>query len=124
MRDSETSKSFQNLVIYDGNCGLCQRLVTWASGKIAEDFKFIVSETVNPKQYGLNRKDFEKYVWLIQFDQKKSRGASAIAEILKAMGFGWLILGSIISIPPFSFVANGLYSLVSKNRNRLGNSCS
>tara|TARA_B100000029_G_scaffold310056_1_gene302572 strand:- start:119 stop:391 length:273 start_codon:yes stop_codon:yes gene_type:complete len=89
-----------------------------------EDFKFIVSETVDPEQYGLKRKDFEKYVWLIQSDQKKIRGASAVAEILKAMGFGWLLLGSIISIPPFSFVANGIYYLVSENRNRFGNSCS
>ncbi|MEC7810990.1 MAG: DUF393 domain-containing protein [Actinomycetota bacterium] len=124
MRDSEPLKSFQKLVIYDGNCGLCQRLVTWASEKTVEDFKFIVSETVDPEQYGLKRKDFEKYVWLIQSDQKKIRGASAVAEILKAMGFGWLLLGSIISIPPFSFVANGIYYLVSENRNRFGNSCS
>ena len=124
MRDSEPLKSFQKLVIYDGKCGLCQRLVTWASEKTVEDFKFIVSETVDPEQYGLKRKDFEKYLWLIQSDQKKIRRAAAVAEILKAMGFGWLLLGSIISIPPFSFVANGIYYLVSENRNRFGNSCS
>ena len=68
MRDSEPSKSIQNLVIYDGDCGLCQRLVAWVSEKIAEDFKFIDSESIKPEDYGLNRKDFEKYVWLIQFD--------------------------------------------------------
>lgn len=124
MRDSEPSKSIQNLVIYDGDCGLCQRLVAWVSEKIAEDFKFIDSESIKPEDYGLNRKDFEKYVWLIQFDQKKIKGAFAIAEILKGMGFWWMILGSIISIPPFSFVAGAVYSLVAKNRKRFGNSCS
>ena len=70
-------------MIYDGDCGLCQRLVAWVSEKIAEDFKFIDSESIKPEDYGLNRKDFEKYVWLIQFDQKKIKGAFAIAEILK-----------------------------------------
>ena len=53
MRDSEPSKSIQNLVIYDGDCGLCQRLVAWVSEKIAEDFKFIDSESIKPEDYGL-----------------------------------------------------------------------
>ena len=60
----------------------------------------------------------------LPIDQKKIKGAFAIAEILKGMGFWWMILGSIISIPPFSFAAGAVYSLVAKNRKRFGNSCS
>ena len=77
-----------------------------------------IQQKINPN------KDFEKYIWLIQSDQKKIKGVFAIAEILKRMGFSWMILGFIILTPPFSFAATGVYALVSKNRKRFGNCCS
>ncbi|MCH2620476.1 MAG: DUF393 domain-containing protein [Acidimicrobiales bacterium] len=124
MRYKESSKSIQNTVIYDGGCGLCQSLASWASEKTVKDLEFIDSESIEPENYGLSRKDFDKYIWLIQSDQKKIKGVFAIAEILKRMGFSWMILGFIILTPPFSFAATGVYALVAKNRKRFGNCCS
>jgi hypothetical protein len=55
-------------------------------------------------------------VWLIKSDLEKSKGAFAIGELLKQMEYRWMILGSIILLPPFSFIARGIYWLVAKNR--------
>ena len=41
MRYTESSKSIQNTVIYDGGCGLCQSLASWASEKTVKDLEFI-----------------------------------------------------------------------------------
>ena len=42
--------------------------------KALKDLKFIDSESIEPENYGLSRKDFDKYIWLIQSDQKKIKG--------------------------------------------------
>ena len=116
MQESIRSTISQNLVIYDGNCELCQRLADWASKKTSDNLKFVDSKSIKPEQYELSQKDFEKYVWLIKSDLEKSKGAFAIGELLKQMEYRWMILGSIILLPPFSFIARGIYWLVAKNR--------
>lgn len=124
MQESIQSTISQNLVIYDGNCELCQRLVDWASKKTSDNLKFVDSNSIKPEQYELNQKDFEKYVWLIKSDLEKSKGAFAIGELLKQMEYRWMILGSIILLPPFSFIARGIYWLVAKNRQYFRSNCS
>ena len=114
----------KNLVIYDENCELCKELVDWASEKISDDFKFVDSNSIEHDFYGLDQTDLDKYVWLIKSNSKKSKGAYAIAELLKQMEFKWKILGSIISTFPFTFVASGIYWLVAKNRRRFKGVCS
>jgi predicted DCC family thiol-disulfide oxidoreductase YuxK len=116
LQESIRSTISQNLVIYDGNCELCQRLADWASKKTSDNLKFVDSKSIKPEQYELSQKDFEKYVWLIKSDLEKSKGAFAIGELLKQMEYRWMILGSIILLPPFSFIARGIYWLVAKNR--------
>jgi len=116
LQESIRSTTSQNLVIYDGNCELCQRLADWASKKTSDNLKFVDSKSIKPEQYELSQKDFEKYVWLIKSDLEKSKGAFAIGELLKQMEYRWMILGSIILLPPFSFIARGIYWLVAKNR--------
>ena len=87
----------QKLVIYDENCELCKQLVDWTSEKISDDFKFVDSNSIEHDFHGLDQTDLDKYVWLIKSNSEKSKGAYAIAELLKEMGFKWKILGSIIS---------------------------
>ena len=114
----------QNLVIYDENCELCKQLADWASKKISCDFKFVDSNFIDHERYGLDQTELDKYVWLIRSNSEKSKGANAIAELLKHMDFKWKILGSIISTFPFTFVASGIYWLVAKNRRRFKGACS
>ncbi|MDG2352016.1 MAG: DCC1-like thiol-disulfide oxidoreductase family protein [Acidimicrobiales bacterium] len=124
MRDSKQSIINQKLVIYDENCSFCKHLADWALKKISDDFIFVDSKSVKPEDYGLNQNDFDKYVWLIKANSEKSKGALAIAELLKQMEFRWMILGSIILIPPFTFFASGIYWLVAKNRRHFKSVCS
>ena len=75
----------QQLVIYDENCELCKQLVDWTSKKISADFNFVGSNSIEHDFYGLDQTDLDKYVWLIKSNSKKSKGAYAIAELLKQM---------------------------------------
>mgnify|MGYP001167875895 FL=1 len=113
----------RSLLIYDGNCNICNKLVDWVSNKLPDSFEPIKSQSLIPEEYGLKQKDFDNYVWLIMPDRKKIKGSMAAARVLRAMGSGWVVLGTLISIPPFSFVAFAVYWLFSKNRKRLGSLC-
>ena len=106
-KDRKVSNFEKSLLIYDGNC----------------NFEPIKSQSLRPEEYGLKQKDFDNYVWLIMPDRKKVKGSMAAARVLRAMGSGWGVLGTLISIPPFSFVAFVFYWLFSKNRKRLGSLC-
>ena len=113
----------KSLLIYDGNCNICNRLVDWVSNKIPNSFEPTKSQALKPEDYGLQQKDFDNYVWIVMPDHKKVKGSVAAAKVLREMGSGWGVLGALISIPPFSFVAFAFYWLFSKNRKRLGSVC-
>ena len=113
----------KSLLIYDGNCNICNKLVDWVSDKLPDSFELKKSQSLIPEEYGLKQKDFDNYVWLITPDRKKVKGSMAAAKVLRKMGSGWGVLGTLISIPPFSFVAYAFYWLFSKNRKRLRSVC-
>ena len=113
----------KSLLIYDGNCNICNKLVDWVSDKLPDSFEPKKSQSLIPEEYGLKQKDFDNYVWLITSDRKKVKGSVAAAKVLREMGSGWGVLGTLISIPPFSFFAFAFYWLFSKNRKRLRSVC-
>ena len=122
-KDRKVPNFEKSLLIYDGNCNICNKLVDWVSDKLPNSFEPIKSQSLRPEEYGLKQKDFDNYVWLIMPDRKKVKGSMAAARVLRAMGSGWGVLGTLISVPPFSFVAFVFYWLFSKNRKRLGSLC-
>jgi predicted DCC family thiol-disulfide oxidoreductase YuxK len=46
-------------------------------------------------------------------------GARAVAGALRAAGGSWAVLGAVLSVPPVSWVAQGVYRVVAANRYRL-----
>ena len=70
-KDRKVSNFEKSLLIYDGNCNICNKLVDWVSDKLPNSFEPIKSQSLRPEEYGLKQKDFDNYVWLIMPDRKK-----------------------------------------------------
>ncbi len=52
-------------------------------------------------------------------DGRTSGGAQAIAKLLLDCGGAWAALGGLLRLPPFRWLAHGLYRAVAANRTRL-----
>jgi predicted DCC family thiol-disulfide oxidoreductase YuxK len=105
------------LVIFDGTCGFCTRVVRLA-GERAGAGRVAARPNQEPgviERYGLTRADVDRFVWVVEPSGRRLRGAAAVARVLREMGGWWRPLGWLASLP-----GAGLgYALVARLRPRL-----
>lgn len=119
----DTSKYY---LLYDGDCGLCNRWVQWVLKHDEKDqFRFMALQSEYGQQFlkerGLPLKDFDSlYLWKPQaFYLKKSDAVIKIGSILGGKFHG-LSVGKLIP----QWVRNKLYDMVAKRRmNLMSPSC-
>jgi predicted DCC family thiol-disulfide oxidoreductase YuxK len=71
------------------------------------------------EQFGLTLDDVQRAVWWIDPAGSLSRGHVAIARAFRA-AHGWpSLVGRILLIPPFRWLAGGVYPLIAHWRHRL-----
>ena len=117
------------LVLYDDDCGVCQTGIGWLKGldKDGKTKNIPINESnlssINPN---LKLEECIKEIHVIGPDGEIYRGSRAIARLARLFPSTW-IFGALISIPPFSWIANVAYKLFAKNRYRIskfdGNAC-
>lgn len=113
-------------LLYDGDCGLCNRWVQWVLKHDEKDqFRFMALQSEYGQQFlkerGLPLKDFDSlYLWKPQeFYLKKSDAVIKIGSVLGGK-FQGLSVGKIIP----QWVRNKLYDMVAKRRmNLMSPSC-
>ncbi|HYW22900.1 MAG TPA: DCC1-like thiol-disulfide oxidoreductase family protein [Terriglobales bacterium] len=67
------------------------------------------------ERYGLTRRDVDRYVWTLEPDGRRYRGARAAGRVLRELGGGWRVLGWAAALPGAGLV----YALVARGRGRL-----
>lgn len=67
------------------------------------------------ERFGLSREDVDRWVWLIDPTGRRSRGAAAVARVLREMGGGWRLLGYLAALPGSALA----YRLVARSRGLL-----
>jgi predicted DCC family thiol-disulfide oxidoreductase YuxK len=113
------------VLLYDGVCGLCNRLVQFVLKHDSHDrFRFASLQSDFAarvlRRHGAAPEDLDTVYVVLDYALPGERLASrsdAAVVILKELGGGWSVLGVVIRVLP-GWLRNWGYSLVARNRYR------
>jgi predicted DCC family thiol-disulfide oxidoreductase YuxK len=111
------------VLIYDGDCQFCQLSLDFGVKNLRIFPQYVAFQKIDPKDFGLTAQQVRSQIWLVRRSPATASalgGHLAAGAILKLQPSRWLkILGSLVSTPPTSWVADALYKLIAANRHRL-----
>jgi predicted DCC family thiol-disulfide oxidoreductase YuxK len=111
-----------SLLVYDGDCSFCSSSARWIAARWQGPEQAVAWQHLSADQLerlGLSLDDVRCAAWWVDRDGRRSRGHVAIARALRAAP-GWpSIVGRILLIPPFRWIAAGAYPLIAHWRHRL-----
>jgi len=107
------------VLVYDGDCAFCSACARWIAARWRGPEHAIAWQQLDAERLGLTLDDVRSAAWWIDADGRRSRGHLAIAHALRAAP-GWpSLLGRILLVPPFRWLAASSYPLVARWRHRL-----
>ena len=110
------------MLIYDGDCSFCTSSANWVAARWRGRAKAIAWQTLAADELAalaFTPDDVRSAAWWIDDTGRRSRGHLAIAHALSA-GTGWpAAVGRVLLVPPFRWIAAGVYPLIARWRHRL-----
>jgi predicted DCC family thiol-disulfide oxidoreductase YuxK len=98
------------VVVYDGDCGICQASARWIERNIAS------VEVKSHYEYGVEELGS---VWLVT-PTYNYEGAVAVAHVLMMSRAPWMrMCGCIMNAPVVRLVASGVYRVIARNRRHI-----
>ncbi|MDQ2968299.1 MAG: DUF393 domain-containing protein [Actinomycetota bacterium] len=120
MRLVEPEKA--QLLVYDGDCSFCSSSARWITARWQGPQQAVAWQHLSAdqlKRLGLTLDDVRRSAWWVDRDGRRSGGHIAIARALRA-AHGWpAVVGHVLLIPPFSWLAAAAYPLIARWRHRL-----
>ncbi|PYV59815.1 MAG: thiol-disulfide oxidoreductase [Acidobacteria bacterium] len=118
--------SMQPIILYDGVCGLCNRLVKFVLKRDQEDrFRFAKLQSNFARellqQHHCDPNDIDTFFLTLDYGQPNQRLLSrndASAAVLEELGGIWRVWGRLIKLFP-RHVRDWQYNLIARNRYRL-----
>ncbi len=107
------------LLIFESDCGFCNRCVRLLSRRLPSTVKYQPWQRTDLAALGLTRERARYEVLWVGTDGKVFGGAQAVAKLLLDCGGAWAILGGLLRIPPFRWLAHGVYRAIARNRHVL-----
>src|ERR1035437_347297 len=107
----------EQILIYDGDCGICTRSATW----IERRWTMYPPPRIVPYFPSLDlpsRTELQESVWWID-GRRRDAGSRAVAGALLATSSAWQLVGYALLVPPISWIAPPLYRVVARHRHRL-----
>jgi predicted DCC family thiol-disulfide oxidoreductase YuxK len=110
------------LLIYDGWCGVCTRMVDWL---VARDEAHRIAILPNQQldlaeRTGLTREQLDGSAWAIDRAGRRFEGAAAINRTWHELGGPWRRLAALYRLPMLGAIENAAYHWFSANRARFG----
>lgn len=113
----------QSIVLYDGVCGLCNRLVQFLIARDTHDrlrFAALQSDFAATvlQRHGIDPRDLDTVQLIEHYDEANERvfgRSDAVAHALIELGGFWEILGRIGTVVP-AFIRDLVYRLVARTR--------
>jgi predicted DCC family thiol-disulfide oxidoreductase YuxK len=68
------------------------------------------------ERLGLTREELDRGAWAVEPHGRKFEGAAAINRVLRELGGGWRMLGSLYLFPPIGWVQDRYYPRVARRR--------
>jgi predicted DCC family thiol-disulfide oxidoreductase YuxK len=105
-------------LVFDGDCGFCTTCVRFVERRLRTSAVITAWQFADLAALGVTE-ERARYELLWIEDGRVHGGAQAVAKLLIDAGLPWSPLGWITRVPPFRWLAHGLYRLVAGNRYRL-----
>jgi predicted DCC family thiol-disulfide oxidoreductase YuxK len=107
------------VLLYDGDCGFCTASVRFIERRIPTSAELVPYQTADLAALGTTSEQASREVVWVPPGGRTRGGAQAAAALLIDAGGLWRLPGLVIRVPPFRWLAHGVYRLVSANRSRL-----
>ena len=106
----EHSDETRSVVVYDGDCGICEASARWVISHVAS------VDVVSHHQYGLTNIDS---VWFVT-SNGRLEGAAAVSSILKSADSQlYRAVGTAVGMPVILSAAGLIYKMVAQNRRHI-----
>jgi predicted DCC family thiol-disulfide oxidoreductase YuxK len=106
-------------LVFDGDCGFCTRCVALVPKSVRRTTTVVPYQRADLPALGLTAAQCADAVQWVGDDGSRARGHAAIGRLLQTGGVLWRVLGTLLLIPPISWLAALVYRLVAANRMRL-----
>jgi predicted DCC family thiol-disulfide oxidoreductase YuxK len=118
----DTASLPQDVVIFDGDCGICNATREWAEARDrAGHLRFVPfqSADLDAVSPGLTAGMAGRMAWLITSGGRRFGGARAIFMILTRLPGVWPLLGAVGAFPPVNLLCEPFYRVIAANRSRI-----
>jgi predicted DCC family thiol-disulfide oxidoreductase YuxK len=105
-------------LVYDGECEFCTRLARWVERRDRRE-RISVRPNQEPgliESLGLSHEEVDRASWVVEPGGRKFEGAAGISRVLRELGGGWSVLGSLYLVPPLAWVEDRYYGRVARRR--------
>lgn len=107
-------------LIYDGDCGFCTVSAMSVKRRVDGDSVRVVPwQSLDLAKFGLTEAEVSSAAYWVGPDGSLRRGHEAVTDALVAMGRPYSLLGRLVGVPPFRWLAPPVYALVARYRHRL-----
>jgi predicted DCC family thiol-disulfide oxidoreductase YuxK len=106
-------------LVFDGDCGFCTSSARWLEQNLPHPPAVVAWQLVDLDALGLQEQECSRAVQWVGADGVRASGARAIGRLLIDQGPPWAWAGLLTQVPPTSWVAAGVYSVIARNRYRL-----
>jgi predicted DCC family thiol-disulfide oxidoreductase YuxK len=108
------------MLLFDGDCAFCTSSAHWFRARLPDGIEVVPWQWTDPSALGLSEADVTTAAYWVDPDGTRHRGHRSIAHALMCTtGRGWRTIGRTLLIPPMSWLAAGIYSIVAKNRHAM-----
>ena len=106
-------------LIFDGDCAFCTRSAGFARRLLPAGCAVVAWQLTDLSAIGVTPARAQREVLWVSASGTVVGGARAVAEVLRASGGLWALLGLVLLVPPISWAAQAVYRIVAANRMRL-----
>lgn len=109
------------LVFYDDQCGLCRTGISWL--RRLDPLGRTEAAPLDSRRVaeaGLSAQECARRIHVVEPSGRVRRGWDALAYLARRFPATWVI-GAVGAVPPFNWIAAGLYRLVAANRYLVSN---
>jgi predicted DCC family thiol-disulfide oxidoreductase YuxK len=106
-------------LIYDGECGFCTASVRFVERWVRPRCNIEAWQLTDLRSRGISRQRAEHEVLWVTSAGAVYGGAHAVARLLLNAGRSWRGVGALLMVPPFSWLARVVYTIVARYRGRL-----
>jgi predicted DCC family thiol-disulfide oxidoreductase YuxK len=106
------------VLVYDGDCEFCSRMARWVTRR-DRGARMSVLASQEPgvvDGFLLTREEVGRAAWAVEPGGRRFEGAAAISRVLRELGGGWAVVGSLYLFAPVGWLEDRYYARVARRR--------